>query len=150
MWWFISAIPESHGSAADTSSSRVEGEGQQLRLLFQSLLIDVWDSWSCTSIRQDHHYAYRERRIRTTFPKIAAQPCFCGDTATHFQPWKPQDLGADKATELSFWMLCSTTSQYFTTYLKGDKIIGSFVSSTYNVHFQVCLVAQLWNLSVLK
>lgn len=81
MWWLISAIPESHGSAADTASNRLEGEDQQLRLLFQSLLIDVWNSWSCTSILQDHHYAYRERRIRTTFPKTAPQPCFCGDTA---------------------------------------------------------------------
>lgn len=123
--------------------------GPTAEVALQSLLIDVWNCWSCTSILQDHHYAYRERWIRTTFSKTSPQPCFFGDTAT-LSAIKAARPRCWQSNELSFRMLFSATSHYFTTHLKGDKIMGSFVASTYNVHFQVCLVAQLWNLSVLK
>lgn len=84
------------------------------------------------------------------YPKTAHPTLLLRRDSDTFRHDRQQDPGADKATELSFRMLRSATSQYFTTYLKGDRIIGSFVSGTYNVHFQVCLGAQLRNLSELK
>lgn len=84
------------------------------------------------------------------YPKTAHPALLLQRDSDTFGHDRQRDPGADKATELSFRVLCSAASQHFTTYLKGDKIIGSFVSGTYNVHFQVCLRAQLRNLTALK